>query len=161
LRKKPFDFKPKTLGEQIKKKRLELGLSQKEAGRLLAVSSCTILNWEKGHTEPLILAIPAVLQFLGFVFIPTPKTIPELLFAFRQSHGLSIRGAAKELGVHFETWRDWEHGKTILRLKHRELVARLLGLNIEKVREQMSCQWNRTHSAEPHKYYTKSQANSG
>jgi transcriptional regulator with XRE-family HTH domain len=146
LRKKPFDFEPQTLGEQIKKKRLECGLSQIEVGKTLGVSTETILNWEKGYTEPLIVSIPAILQFLGFDSFPRPQTISERLFAFRQSHGLSIRGAAKELGVHFETWRDWEHGKTILRLKHRELVARLLGLDIREVHDQMSCQRNRLHT---------------
>jgi transcriptional regulator with XRE-family HTH domain len=146
LRKKPFDFEPKTLGEQIKKKRLELGLSQRQAAKALKVDAATILNWEKGYTEPLIMSMPVILQFLGFDFIPAPKTITERLFAFRRSHGLSIRGAAKELGVHFETWRDWEQGKTILRLKHRELVAGLIGLDVEEVHKQMSCQWNRAHS---------------
>ena len=64
LRKKPFDFEPQTLGERIKKKRLELGLSQMEAGERLGANSNTILNWEKGLTEPLIIFIPAILRFL-------------------------------------------------------------------------------------------------
>jgi predicted transcriptional regulator len=40
------------LGEQIKKRRLQLGLSQKVVGKMLGVTSFTILNWEKGKTEP-------------------------------------------------------------------------------------------------------------
>lgn len=53
LRKKDFDFEPRNLGEQIKKRRVELGLSQKEVGEMLGVSPFTVLNWEKGKTKPL------------------------------------------------------------------------------------------------------------
>lgn len=65
LRKKPFDFEPKTLGEQIKKRRLELGLSQKEVGDMLGVTSFTVLNWEKGKTEPLPQFVSKIILFLG------------------------------------------------------------------------------------------------
>lgn len=64
LRKKPFDFEPQTLGEQIKKKRLELNLSQKEVGKMLGVTSFTVLNWEKGKTELLGRFMPKVVLFL-------------------------------------------------------------------------------------------------
>jgi len=65
LRKKPFDFEPKTLGEQIKKERLKRGLSQKEVGALLGVTSFTVLNWEKGKTEPLRESMQMIVRFLG------------------------------------------------------------------------------------------------
>jgi transcriptional regulator with XRE-family HTH domain len=52
LRKQPFDFEPETLGERILKKRLELGLTQAQVGKLLGVTSFTVLNWEKGKCEP-------------------------------------------------------------------------------------------------------------
>jgi len=66
LRKKPFYFEPQTLGEQIKKRRLELGLSQKEASKVLGVTSFTVLNWEKGKTEPLPQFMPKIILFLGY-----------------------------------------------------------------------------------------------
>ena len=68
LRKKPFDFEPKTLGEQIKKRRLQLGLSQKEAGERLGVTSFTVLNWEKGKTEPLGRLMRRILDFMNQEF---------------------------------------------------------------------------------------------
>ncbi len=100
---------------------------------MLGVNFYTILNWEKGLTEPLIAFIPAVITFLGFDPFPKPKTIPERLFAFRRSKGWSIRDSANEFRVAFATWRDWECGKTILNRKHRELVTRLLELPVEEV----------------------------
>jgi len=70
LRKKPFDFEPKTLGAEIKKERLKRGLSQKELGNMLNVTSFTVLNWEKGKTEPHKNVMPKVKQLIGAVNIP-------------------------------------------------------------------------------------------
>jgi len=66
LKKKPFDFEPQTLGEQIKKRRLELGLTQKDVGKILGATSFTILNWEKGKTKPLPTLVPMIILFLGY-----------------------------------------------------------------------------------------------
>lgn len=66
LRKKEFDFDPKTLGEHIKKRRLELGLTQKQAAKRLRVNSWTVLNWEKGETQPLTKSVPKIISFLGY-----------------------------------------------------------------------------------------------
>jgi DNA-binding transcriptional regulator YiaG len=43
---------PQTLGEHIKKRRLELGLTQGEASAQIGVSPWNILNWETGHCDP-------------------------------------------------------------------------------------------------------------
>jgi len=67
LRKKPFDFEPQTMGEHIKKRRLELGLTQKKVSKMLGVTSFTVLNWEKGKTEPLPQFMPRIILFLGYV----------------------------------------------------------------------------------------------
>ena len=53
------------MGEQIKKRRLQLGLSQKTVGEMLGVTSFTVLNWEKGKTQPLAVSIPQITSFLG------------------------------------------------------------------------------------------------
>jgi transcriptional regulator with XRE-family HTH domain len=145
LRKKPFDFEPQTLGERIKKRRLELGLSQKEAGTMLKVTSFTVLNWEKCRTAPPVVSIPALLQFLGYDPFPKPQTIPEHLIALRRSKGWSLRDAAQEFGVDEGTWRDWESGKTILHRRHRELIAKLFGLSAEEIHRQMGAQWIQVH----------------
>jgi transcriptional regulator with XRE-family HTH domain len=52
------------LGERIKKRRLELGLSQKQVGEKLGVTSFTVLNWEKGKTELLSEFMSRIRGFL-------------------------------------------------------------------------------------------------
>jgi transcriptional regulator with XRE-family HTH domain len=44
--------KPKTLGELIRKHRLENNLTAKELAKIVGVSEDTILNWEKGRNYP-------------------------------------------------------------------------------------------------------------
>lgn len=71
-------MEPCTLGEHLKRCRLQRKLSQIEAARALEVNPSTILNWEKGHTVPPVEAVPALLQFLGYDPLPEPKTLPVI-----------------------------------------------------------------------------------
>jgi transcriptional regulator with XRE-family HTH domain len=61
---KPYDFEPTSIGERILKRRLELGLLQKDVAEMLGVSPWTILNWEKGKTSPPLRLISSVRGFL-------------------------------------------------------------------------------------------------
>jgi transcriptional regulator with XRE-family HTH domain len=70
---KETDFEPQTLGEHVRKRWLELRLTQKQTAERLGVNPWTVLNWENGHTEPPIESIPAILQFLGYDPYPAPK----------------------------------------------------------------------------------------
>lgn len=62
-RKKPIDFEPRTLGEQIKRRRLEIGLTQKLPGEILGVTLLNILNWEKAKMQPLSEFIHGIANF--------------------------------------------------------------------------------------------------
>lgn len=145
LRKKPFDFEPQTLGEQIKKKRLQLGLLQNEVGEMLGVTSFTVLNWEKGKTEVPVKSMPDLFRFLGYDPFPKPSSIPEHMIAKRRAMGWSIKKAARCLGVDDGTWGAWERGETILLREHRTRIASFLGLSVEKVDCDMRIRWNRSH----------------
>jgi len=70
LKPKETDFEPQTLGEHVRKRRLELGLTQSQAAEQLGASPWTVLNWEKGHTEPPIESMPAIIRFLGYDPLP-------------------------------------------------------------------------------------------
>ena len=76
---KPKDYpeNPKTLDEHIKKRRIELGLTQKQAAQALGVNPWTVMNWETGRFEPPIRWLPAILRFLGYDPFPPPITVGE------------------------------------------------------------------------------------
>lgn len=117
------------LGEHLKKRRLELGLTQKKAGKHLGVTSFTITNWEHGLRKPAIQHLHAICQFLGYdPKPPTPDTLAGLLAAKRRQFEWSQRMAAKKLGVDPTTWSAWEQGGTIMSRTYRLLVATFIEL---------------------------------
>ena len=134
------------LFRSVKKKRLELNLTQKQAGERLGVTSFTIINWENGLRKPAIEHVPAICRFLGYdPEPPTPKTLPERLAAKRRELGWTQRVAAKKLGVDPCTWSDWERGGTIMATAHRRMIARFLGLSEAEVSFTMRQRWNDSH----------------
>ncbi len=141
LKPKETEFEPQTLGEHVRKRRLELGLTQRQAAERLGVSPWTVLNWEKNHTEPPIESIPAIIRFLGYDPFPKQRTIPERLLAKRRAMGWSIKEAAGQLGVDEGTWGAWERGGVILYRDHRFLVARLLDLAEGEVDQETRNTW--------------------
>jgi transcriptional regulator with XRE-family HTH domain len=126
LKFKETDFEPQTLGEHIKKRRLILGLYQREVAECLGVDPFTVLNWEKGKTEPPLRAIPAILAFLGYNPFPTPTTLSERMLSARRMRGWTMKEAAQAVGVDPCTWQSWEHSGSIKWERYREKVEDLL-----------------------------------
>ncbi len=54
--------------------RVNAGLTQKELAEILGVSRTTVVNWEKGNTEPTISQLKKLSELSGipmdFIFIP-------------------------------------------------------------------------------------------
>jgi transcriptional regulator with XRE-family HTH domain len=130
LKIKKTDLIPSSLGEHVKKKRLELGLTQKEAATHLGVTSFTVTNWEHGLRKPSVQHLPAICQFLGYdPEQRTPRTPAEWLAAKRRQFGWTQRMAAQELKVDPSTWSAWENGRTIMTKAHRQLVSKFIGIS--------------------------------
>ncbi len=126
LRRKAYDFAPRSVGEHILRHRLKLGLSQGQAATVLGVRSWTVLNWEKGHTEPPTKAYKAIIRFLGYEPYPAPQTLRERLQALRRTEGWSIREAASRIGVDEGTWGSWERAGKVAWPRYRALINRFL-----------------------------------
>ncbi len=126
-----------------------MGLMQKEIANQLGVVPWTILNWEKGHTEPPIVSIPAIVQFLGYDPFPEPMTLPQRLLAKRREMGWSIKEVAKAVGVDPCTWGNWERGKLILHRQHRAIMAQILDFSADALDQEMASRWNRLHERIP------------
>jgi transcriptional regulator with XRE-family HTH domain len=57
-------MKPKKLGEKIRKRRMDLGLFQKDVAKSVGVVVDTVTLWEKGRTKPSKRYLERIEQFL-------------------------------------------------------------------------------------------------
>ena len=78
-----------TLGDHLRKKRLDLGLLQKDLAQRLGVDKASVHNWENHRSSPSLQFIPKVIDFLGYDPLSTEaNTLGEKLVAVRQQPGL-------------------------------------------------------------------------
>lgn len=90
---------------------MDLGITQKEAARRLGADEWTVINWEKGRTDPAVRFVPAVLAFLGFDPLPSGETFQDRIRAARHRLGLTQAGVGQLAGVCEGAVCDLEHGR--------------------------------------------------
>ncbi len=117
------DFKPsypknpQTLGERIRKARMDKGLYAKELAKLIGIDEDTVINWEKDRNMPqygdvrnlqdtLDLKLPAVLIYRDYP--SNPITFSQKFRQKRLDLNLSQKEAAKKLGLEVTTIRRLE-----------------------------------------------------
>ncbi len=76
---------PNPWARQIRKRRRELGLLQREVGKRMGVSAETVANWEKGRTKPIPSEFKLVTAFLGYDPTPPSTSLPERFEAKRRA----------------------------------------------------------------------------
>lgn len=99
----------KTIGDHLRKRRLDLGLLQREAATRLGVNKKTYEGWECHRASPDLRAVPAVIRFLGYN--PEARAAESLggrIRTARRARGLSTRELARELAVDPSTVEKWE-----------------------------------------------------
>ena len=103
---------PRTMGDYVRKRRLELGWGAIQLAHMLHVSTETIFNWEKGRSFPEIRFMARIIEFLGY----TPElfnrdTTGQKIIAYRHVWGMSQWVLALALKVDPGTLGWWEHDK--------------------------------------------------
>lgn len=118
------------VGHHLLKRRLELGLRQKDAARRLGVHPGGLENWEYGRTAPADRFMPAVIRFLGYNPSPAPKTLGEHVAYARIARGWSRKRLATVALVDEATVRRIEDDNS--RLACRPVVAVLTVLKTDR-----------------------------
>jgi transcriptional regulator with XRE-family HTH domain len=54
-----------TIGDAIRKRRLDLGLHQKDVAKMIGCDKTSVLNWEKGYNTPRVNKMADIERFLG------------------------------------------------------------------------------------------------
>ena len=121
-----------SIGDHIKKKRIDLNLFQKDVAKLIGVKEESVYNWENNYSKPKIYLHPRIIKFLGYVPFDLPKeTIGDKIKSYRKEHGLSQRKLAKLWGVDQTTIRDWENNKHQPGKKLAERISNILSSYFE------------------------------
>lgn len=101
----------RTLGDHLRKARLDRGLFQEQAAEELGVSVGTLLNWERNRTRVQARFMPKVLAFLGYDPREESGTLGERIRARREGQGFSQEVLAEKLGLNPSTVVAWERGE--------------------------------------------------
>jgi DNA-binding XRE family transcriptional regulator len=65
---------PKTVGEHLKRARLDRDLPQRLVAEAIGSHHASLLNWERGRAEPKRRYLPGILSFLGYDPRPLPNS---------------------------------------------------------------------------------------
>lgn len=105
-----------TLGDHIRRRRLDLGLTQAQVGLKLGADGSSINNWELNRTKPAIRFIPKIHDFLGYcpVKVNTTQSVSQKIKTWREAMGLSQRVLAQIMEVDESTLARWERGEVNL-----------------------------------------------
>ena len=105
-----YPANPKTLGDYIRKRRLELRLLQKDVASFVGVCEDTVTLWENNQTEPKAKYVAKIIQFMGEVPPIFPDSFGGKVKIFRLVHGLTHSQMGGLLRVNGSTISAWEAG---------------------------------------------------
>ena len=108
-----YEREPQTLAQHLKKRRLDLGLRQRDVQALFKLDKETYATWEKGRCQPSMRHWPGIIAFLGYDPTLKPVTLGERLRAYRRRHGMSRKALAAKMEVNEATLWRWESGERV------------------------------------------------
>jgi transcriptional regulator with XRE-family HTH domain len=111
LKSNEFPDHPTTLGEHLKKARIERGLLQRDVAKSLRVDSMSIVNWEKRRTKVGARFVPAIIRWLGYDPLPEARSVAEWIVIERTRRGMARRQLARALRRDEGTLRQYEENR--------------------------------------------------
>jgi transcriptional regulator with XRE-family HTH domain len=124
-----------TIGDHIRKRRLDLKLLQKDVAGMLKVDTNTITNWERNRCQPKLYLIARIVGFIGYEPVHSGSlTLGESLRQYRRLKGIGQKELARKLGIDPSTLAKYEAGKN---KRRTALEARLKSLMIGVARRRL------------------------
>ena len=122
---------PVTLGDHLRRRRLELGLYQKNVAVQIGVTTSTIWNWENGWSSIALGYMPKIINFLGYNPLLHPEGLMERLAWHKQVNGLTLEQLGAEMGRDPEQLSDWLSGRHTPCRRNREEVELFLSGHVQ------------------------------
>ena len=122
---KPYPKELITYGDHLRKKRLDLNLSQPQVAKIINVTTDSITNWELNRNEPNLNQIPKIISFLEYTPIINENPIKK----YRLEKGLSQKELAEILKIDPTTLSRIERGSEKMSRKVRMKLDCLLLYN--------------------------------
>jgi len=98
-----------TLGDHIRRTRLERGLLQRDVAKILNVSEDSVTYWENDRAKPQVQHYRSIILFLGYYpFTHETESIAGKLKQLRYCMGLSYEECGEIFAVHATTVWAWE-----------------------------------------------------
>ena len=123
-----YPSSPETLGDHIRKRRLDLKLYQKQVAEILGCDEDSVCYWENNRTSPALKFIPKIIQFLGYNPYGniSSRSLGESIITYRHVLGITQEELALRLGVDPGTLGKWERNE---RIPWKEMVDVLNSLS--------------------------------
>lgn len=115
-----------TVGDHIRKKRLDLRLLQRDVAVIIGVQEVSVQMWECYGHEPQSQSWPGIIRFLRYEPYTFPDTLGGNIKRARRRLGLTLVEFALEAGSAPCAVSRWEKGGEIRRVSHRQAVENIL-----------------------------------
>lgn len=124
---KGYTETPRTIGEHVRKIRIDKGLTQSAVAKAIGVCEQTVNNWEQGR-EPALIHLPAIIRFLGYVPFTHPPVgdIVKHLDFFRRVNGLTYKRLGETMMRDEEQLTDWLSGRIKPSEKNMQFIQKWL-----------------------------------
>jgi transcriptional regulator with XRE-family HTH domain len=116
---------PITVGEHIRKKRMDLGLLQREVAEIIGVTESSIWNWEHG-TEPELHYNPNIIRFLGYIPFDCPDDTVGRLAWYKRANGLTLNELGQQMQRHPDQLQEWLSATRIPFRKSQDRIEQFL-----------------------------------
>jgi DNA-binding XRE family transcriptional regulator len=123
----------RTLGNHIRRRRLDLGLWQRILAKQLGVREETLATWERGQAKPLARHYGAIVRFLGYDPHTADDSLAARLRAVRRRLGLTQEQLAAQAGLDEGTIVDLEMDRRSPSQRTRQKIEALLRPKEEEV----------------------------
>jgi transcriptional regulator with XRE-family HTH domain len=120
---------PSTLGVRIRRRRLDLGLSQRILADRLGVRAEAVASWELGRYQPSIRLWPRIVELLDCDPLVVGAELADRICALRRRIGLTRKELAARTGLDEGTVADLEAGRSNPSARVIAIVRSILNRN--------------------------------